>query len=72
VLTVRNERLQGPAHGRCSGLPHYAGSELRHETRELIVFGVGAPTGAMVALIREAPSSIRVAWQEAVTHSRSR
>jgi hypothetical protein len=45
--------------------PSYAGSESRPEVRELVVFGVGRPTDAMVAIIREAPSNIRVTWQEA-------
>jgi hypothetical protein len=45
--------------------PSYAGSEIRHETREFLVFGVGEPTAALVALIDEAPSSIRVSWHTA-------
>ena len=44
---------------------NYAGAESRHEVKELVVFGVGPPSDAMVAMIREAPSNIRVAWHEA-------
>jgi hypothetical protein len=43
----------------------YAGAELRYETRELLVFGVGEPTAAMVALMSEAPPNIRVSWHAA-------
>jgi len=45
--------------------PSYAGSEIRHETRELLVFGVGEPTAALVALMDEAPANIRVSWHAA-------
>ena len=45
--------------------PNYAGSEIRHETRELLVFGVGEPTPALVALMNEAPANVRVSWHAA-------
>jgi hypothetical protein len=45
--------------------PQYAGSEQHPEVRELVVFGVGRPSEAMVAMIREAPWNIRVVWHEA-------
>jgi hypothetical protein len=44
---------------------HYSGSESRPEVQELVVFGVGRPSEAMVAMIREAPSNICVVWHEA-------
>jgi hypothetical protein len=44
---------------------HYAGSESRPGVQELVVFGIGRPSEAMVAMIREAPSNIRVVWHEA-------
>jgi len=43
----------------------YAGAELRPKTRELVIYSVGGPTDSMAALIRDAPSSIRVTWREA-------
>jgi len=45
--------------------PQYAGTEARPEVREFVVFGVGRPTAAMVAMIGEAPSNIHVTWHEA-------
>jgi hypothetical protein len=47
------------------GSSRYAGSESRPEVQELVVFGVGRPSEAMVAMIHEAPSNIRVVWHEA-------
>ena len=43
----------------------YAGAELRHETRELLIYSVAGPTDSMAALIREAAPSLRVTWREA-------
>lgn len=45
--------------------PSYAGSESRPEVHELVVFGVGRPSAAMVAVMGEAPPNIRVTWHEA-------
>jgi hypothetical protein len=45
--------------------PQYSGSEQHPEVRELVVFGVGRPSAAMVAMIGEAPSNIHVTWREA-------
>jgi hypothetical protein len=45
--------------------PSFAGSESRAEVQELVIFGVGRPTQAMVAIMSEAPSNIHVTWQEA-------
>lgn len=43
----------------------YAGSEIRHQTRELIIFGVGRPTQALAAMMDEAPPNVHVMWKEA-------
>ncbi len=45
--------------------PRYAGGEIRHETRELIIFGVGEPTKALAAIMEQAPSNVHVTWTEA-------
>ena len=45
--------------------PQYSGSEQHPEVRELVVFGVGRPSAAMVAMIGEAPPNIHVTWHEA-------
>jgi hypothetical protein len=45
--------------------PRYAGSEIRHETRELIIFGVGEPTEALAAIMDLAPPTVDVRWQKA-------
>jgi hypothetical protein len=45
--------------------PSYAGGEIRHETRELIIFGVGRPAKALAAIMEQAPSSVHVTWREA-------
>lgn len=45
--------------------PGYAGAELKHNMKELILFAVGNPDDATAALIREAPSNIHVTWTEA-------
>lgn len=45
--------------------PHHAGAELKYETRELVVFGVGEPPEELVAVIEQAPAAIRVSWREA-------
>jgi hypothetical protein len=42
--------------------PGYAGTQLRHETRELLVFGRGEPTPAMRALIDQTSDDLRVSW----------
>ncbi len=51
--------------GAAQACQRYAGAELRFESRELIIFAAGGPNEATAALVREAPSSIRVTWQEA-------
>jgi hypothetical protein len=43
----------------------YSGAELRHETRELIIYAVGGPAASMTALIRDAAPTIGVTWREA-------
>lgn len=45
--------------------PNYAGSELDYEKRELRVYGVGAPSPAIAAVLAEAPPIIRVRWKQA-------
>ncbi len=43
----------------------YAGAELRREARQLVLYGVGRPTTAISALIREAAPSLEAVWHEA-------
>jgi hypothetical protein len=69
---MEEERWQSDIDDYCNRLmevaqasPSYAGSEIRHETRELLVFGVGEPTPALVALMDEAPAYVRVSWHAA-------
>jgi hypothetical protein len=45
--------------------PRFSGAELRYETRELLLFGVGEPTAALIALMDGAPSNIRISWHAA-------
>jgi hypothetical protein len=45
--------------------PNYAGSQIDYEKRELRVYGVGAPTPAIAAVLAEAPPIIRVRWKQA-------
>ncbi len=45
--------------------PLYAGAELRHETRELLIFGVGEPSAELAEEIERAPANIRISWREA-------
>lgn len=54
------ERLLGTAESS----PRFAGAEIKYESRELIISGVGPPSDEIAALIDEAPSSIRVTWKE--------
>ncbi|HEY3527653.1 MAG TPA: hypothetical protein VGK78_00765 [Nocardioides sp.] len=35
----------------------FSGAEIRHETHELIIFGVGEPSKSLVAVMEEAPST---------------
>lgn len=55
------DRLMAIAHDS----PQYAGSEARPKVRELVVFGVGPPSAAIVAVMAEAPPNMHVTWQEA-------
>ena len=43
----------------------FAGAELRHTTRELIVFSAGPPPHEASALLHGAPPNIQVRWREA-------
>jgi hypothetical protein len=45
--------------------PRFAGSEIKHETREFIISGVGEPAKVLTAIMEQAPSNVHVAWQEA-------
>jgi hypothetical protein len=45
--------------------PGYAGAELRHESRELLLFGVGEPSASVIELMDEAPDDVRVSWHPA-------
>jgi hypothetical protein len=43
----------------------HAGAELRADTREMILYGVGVPDNALVTVMTDAPSNVRVVWREA-------
>jgi hypothetical protein len=45
--------------------PGFAGGEVRSESHELLVFGVGEPTAALAAMMDEAPDTLRVSWHPA-------
>ncbi|GAA0974360.1 hypothetical protein ENKNEFLB_02311 [Nocardioides aquaticus] len=45
--------------------PAYAGAELVDGEQELVIFTVGTPSNRIAALIRAAPSSLRVTWRDA-------
>lgn len=45
--------------------PSHTGTRLDHANRELVVFGVGDPSDALVNVMTRAPESIRVTWREA-------
>jgi hypothetical protein len=42
-----------------------AGAELDHDRRELVLYGVGEPSAALVALMAEAPAGLAVRWRSA-------
>ena len=48
---------------RASGL--FAGSEARHEARELVVYAVRDPAPEVERLLAEAPEVLRVTWRHA-------
>ena len=43
----------------------YAGSEIRHATKEFLMFGVGEPSPQVAAVLQQAPSSVRIIWRQA-------
>ena len=43
----------------------HAGARLDHDRRELILYGVGDPTAALVAIMAEAPDGLGVQWRSA-------
>lgn len=43
----------------------YAGAEIRHATREFIIFAVGEPSPPVVAVLQQAPDIVRVTWRQA-------
>jgi hypothetical protein len=43
----------------------FAGAELREQSRELAVFGVGDPPPALVTVMDDAPDNVRVTWHRA-------
>lgn len=42
-----------------------AGSEIDHDRRELVLYGVGEPPAALLAVMAEAPDGLRVQWRPA-------
>ena len=44
----------------------FSGAELRHRTQEIVIFAVGGPSEEASAVMRDAPKSVRVVWQEAL------
>lgn len=45
--------------------PRFAGAELRNDSSELHLFGVGSPSPRLAALLEEAPLNVRVSWHAA-------
>lgn len=43
----------------------YAGSEIRHATREFIIFAVGEPSPQVAAIRDQAPDNVRIIWRGA-------
>ncbi len=43
----------------------YSGVKIDHERRELILYGVGKPPPALVAVMAEAPPGLEVRWRSA-------
>lgn len=43
----------------------HTGSRLHEDVRQVILYGVGGPSDALVSVLDEAPSDVRVIWREA-------
>ena len=48
----------------CRESGNLAGAEVKPESRQLILFGVGKPSPAVAAAMQEAPADVSVTWQE--------
>jgi hypothetical protein len=48
----------------------YGGGEIRHATKEFIIFGVGEPSPQVAAILHLAPDNVRIIWRQApYTHA---
>jgi hypothetical protein len=43
----------------------YAGAEIRHATREFIIFAMGEPSPPVAAVLQQAPDIVRITWRRA-------
>ena len=48
----------------------YAGGEIRHATREFVIYAVGEPSPQVAAILQHAPEMVRIIWRQApYTHA---
>ena len=48
----------------------YGGGEIRHATKEFVIFGVGEPSPQVAAILQQAPDNVRIIWRQApYTHT---